>query len=269
VTPLRVWLRRSLAVWTAPLLVAALTLGAWSHDGRQYEWQWGQRAVLTNLGPAATVIAAGVAYDVARRWQPVLQALGPSMRRWRQATLTLAAAHVLWAFGCVCLVWAASAVRLAAHDAIWEPDSWLPVEALASLAAAGALGLLVGIRLPTLAAPQLAALLVFGAQAIVLPYGFASVFAPMALVGSGLGIARNGDAAALAVVMALALTGWCCVFALPGVHRNRGWRASAGVATVMLLAVVVVEAKTEFEQYRPTASSQVCVTRGQVQALRP
>ena len=215
-TPLLVWARRSVAVVLAPIVLVALLSGAWSSaDGWQYEWLWGLRNPVSVLPLVSPLVAAGVAFDTSRRWAPLMSVLGPAARRWRRATLTIPLVHVLWAFACLCLVWAAAALRLWLNDAITRPDPWLPFEALASLAAAAAVGLAVGTYLPDVAAPPVAALGVFATSAIA-PFGLIALFSPVGLVSSAVGLTRDPQAAEQLIGLNLAVTALCCLLAMRG-----------------------------------------------------
>lgn len=264
-----VWGRRSLAPWTAPLLVAALAFGVWSRNGWQYEWLWGLRAVVLLMPLAAPVLAAAVAFDIARHWGPVVTTLGPSTRRWRHATLALVAAHVLWAFACVCLVWVAVGVRLVMNRATWQPDVWLPFEVLAALGAAAAVGLLIGMRVRSLAAPPLAAVLVLATEALAGPYGFISLFAPMTVVDSVVGLERNPWAAAWAIAMNVAVLVWCSSLALRGPGRTPGWLVAVGASTAALVVVVAGHAQQAPVDFRSASQPQVCLTSGSTQVCGP
>ncbi len=268
-TPLGVWARRSLAVWTAPLVLGALVYGTWSRAGWQYEWLWGMRAVVVILPLVSPLVAAGVAFDVVRRWEPLLTTLGPSTNRWRRATLALVAAHVVWVFGCVCLVWVAVAARLSAHDAIWQADPWLPLEVLAALGAAAAVGFAIGMYVRGLAAPPLAAIVVFAIELLTPPYGLASLFVPMALVDSSVGLERDSRAAAMAVALNVAVSLWCGVVALRGTRPTRRWSAAVALLTAGFLGLVAVPPEVTPLEYRPTSSPDVCVVQGETRVCGP
>ncbi|MGN6612272.1 MAG: hypothetical protein ACTHLJ_10900 [Angustibacter sp.] len=268
-TVLRVWMRRSLAMVVAPVVVVVLTLGAWSRDGWQFESLWGLRAVVLLLPLVSPVVAAGVAFDVARRWGPVMTVLGPSTARWRRATLALVAAHVAWAFAAVGLVWAAAGVRLVLDHAIWQVDPWLPVEVLAALGAAAAVGLLIGCLVENLAAPPLAAVLVFGIEALAGPYGLMSLFAPMGLVDSAVGLERDPASAAWAVALNLGVLVCCCLVALRGPVTTRTWVAQVTVAGVVLGAILLGRAHSTPLDFRASTQPRACARSGAVEVCGP
>ena len=193
----------------APVLCAVLDFTAWSSDGWQYEWLWGMRNPVSTVALISPLFAAGVAFDMSRRWTPVAKVLGPSARRWRRASLSVPAVHVLWAFACQCAVWAAAALRIALNDAITSPDPWLPFEALASLAAAAAVGLVVGTYVPDAAAPPVAAISVFATPAFASTLGLSGLFSPAGLSSSVVGLTRDPQAAALLIGLNLAVAALC------------------------------------------------------------
>ena len=266
---LRVWMRRSLALLTAPLVVGALAFGAWSRDGWQFESLWGLRAVVLLMPLVSPVIAAGVAFDVARRWGPLVTVLGPSTARWRRTTLALVAAHVGWAFTAVCLVWVAVGVRLLLDRAMWQADPWLPVEVIVALGAAAAVGLLVGSLVKSLAAPPLAAVLVFAVEALAGPYGFMSLFSPMAVVDSVVGLERNPVAAGWAVALNLAVLVCCCLVALRGPTSSRVWIAQMTVACVVLGGVLLGHARSSPLDFRASTRPRACARTGAVEVCGP
>lgn len=196
-TPLLVWARRSVAVVLAPIVLVALLSGAWSSaDGWQYEWLWGLRKPVRVL----PLVAAGVAFDTSRRWTPLVGGLGPAARRWRRATLAIPVVHVLWAFACLCVVWAAVAVRLWLNEAFTRPDPWLPFEALASLAAAATVG----------------------------------------LVSSAVGMTRDAQAAEQLIGLNLAVTALCCLLALRGPRPSWPWATGIAALAAVLVALVAL-----------------------------
>lgn len=266
---LRVWLRRSLGILIAPLVAGALTFGAWSRDGWQYESLWGLRAVVLLMPLISPVIAGAVAFDVARRWGPVVTVLGPSTARWRRTTLALAAVHVAWAFLGVCLVWAAVGVRLVMNRAMWQLDPWLPLEVLAAMGAGAAVGLVVGSRARSLAAPPLAAVLVFGVEALAGPYGFMSLFSPMAVVDSVVGLERNPAAAAWAIALNLTVLVCCSLVALRGPARSTTWIVEVTLAYLALGGVLVGQAHFAPLDFRASAQPQVCARSSDTEVCGP
>ncbi len=266
---LRVWIRRSLAMVVAPVVVVLLALGAWSRDGWQYESLWGLRAVVLLMPLVSPVLAAGVAFDVARRWGPLVTVLGPSTARWRRTTLALVAAHVGWTFAAVCLVWAAVGVRLVLDHAIWQPDSWLPVEVLAALGAAAAVGLLIGTLVTSLAAPPLAAVLVFAVEALAGPYGLMSLFSPMPLVDSAVGLERDPTSAAWAVALNLAVLVCCCLIALRGPTTSRAWAGQVTLAALAVGGVLLGYAQSSPPDFRPSTQPRACARTGAVEVCGP
>lgn len=266
---LRVWMRRALALVLAPLVVGALAFGAWSRDGWQFESLWGLRAVVLLMPLVSPVIAAGVAFDVARRWGPLVTTLGPSTARWRRATLALMAAHLGWTFAAVCVVWAVVGVRLVIDRAIWQADPWLPVEVLAALGAAAAVGLLVGSLVKSLAAPPLAAVLVFAVEALAGPYGFMSLFSPMAVVDSVVGLERSPVAAGWAIALNLAVLVCCCLVALRGPTSSRVWIAQMTVACVVLGGVLLGHARSSPLDFRASTRPRACARTDAVEVCGP
>lgn len=260
-----VWSRRSLAVWTAPVVLGALLYGAWSMDGWQYEWLWGMRSALVVLPLVSPLVAGATAFDVARRWVPVITALGQSAQRWRLATLALPSVHVAWAFATICLVWLVTAARLFGNDAIWQLDATLPWEVIASLAAAAAVGLLIGTRVPNLGAAPLAAVVVFGVELMASPYGLGAVFTAMPVVSSIVGVERNPQAALLAIALNGAVAAGCCLLALRGGRTTLKWSAACGVAAAVVIATATVERVASPLEFRAIPSRPTCVSTGAVQ----
>lgn len=265
---LRVWIRRSLAIVVVPVVIVLLALGAWSRDGWQFESLWGLRAVVLLMPLVSPVLAAGVAFDVARRWGPLVRVLGLSTARWRRTTLGLVAVHVGWAFAAVCLVWAAVGVRLVLDHAIWQADPWLPVEVLAALGAAAAVGLLVGTLVTSLAAPPLAAVLVYAVEALAGPYGLRSLFSPMALVDSAVGLERDPTSAAWAVALNLAVLVCCCLVALRGT-TSRAWAAQVTLAGIVVGGVLLGYAQSSPPDFRPSTQPRACARTGAVEVCGP
>lgn len=268
-TPLAVWARRSLARWTAPLILGTLVFGTWSRDGWQYEWLWGMRAVVSIMSLVSPVVAASVAFDIARHWHPMVQGLGPSTRRWRHATLAVVLVHILWAFLALCLVWSAAAVRLGAHHALWQPDPWLPMETVASLGAAAGVGLFIGTRVHGLAAPPLAAIIVFGTEVLAAPYGLLSLFVPMTLVNSAVGLERDPTAAVLAVALNLSVAACCILMALRESERSRQWVIAVGIPSVVIVAVIAAPARLTPSDYRVATDQRICVQEGDMSVCGP
>lgn len=268
-TSMLVWSRRSLAIWMAPFLLAALVYGAWSRDGWQYEWLWGMRAVLLTAPIVSPLVAGAVAFDVVRRWNPVLEALGPSTRRWRLATLSLVAAHVLWAMLCVGVAWIIAGTRLILNPSMWQPDPLLPLEVLASVTAAAMVGLLVGRRVTNLAAPPLAAVIVFGIESLTIPYGLMSLFSPTALVDSAVGLERNPASAGLAIALNVSVAVICATIALRGNRRTRRWWAVCLAAVVAFVAVAVVERTSPPLEFQPTSGPRLCLQEAEVEVCGP
>lgn len=266
-TPLLVWARRSVAVALAPVLFAALALAAWSSDGWQYEWLWGMRNPVSILALISPLVAAGVAFDTSRRWTPVVKVLGPSARRWRRASLAVPAVHVLWAFACLCAVWAAAAVRLGLNDAITRPDPWLPFEALASLAAAAAVGLVVGTYVPDAAAPPVAAIGVFATTAFASTFGLSGLFSPMGLSSSVVGLTRDPQAAALLIGLNVAVAVLCCLVALRGPRPSLPWAAGEAFLVAVVIALLAVPVP-EYD-FRPVGGPTVCAARADVRVCGP
>lgn len=267
-TPWRTWLRRSLAPRLAPLYVVALLWAQYSVEGWQYEWVWGLRVPMRFLVLVTPVLAAAVAFDVAR-WQPVAAALGPSTRRWRAATLAVPAAHVAWAFGAIALVSGTAVVRLAVDHAMGRPDLWLPAELLAALVAAASVGLVLGtVAPPGLAAPA-AAVVVIGIATLGGPLGLMNTFSPQAAAGSLLGLERNPPAAAFAVLLDVGVVALALVLALRGSARKGLWGAGVGVAAAAVLALVAVPGSALPREYRPVAGHEFCVVRSEVSVCGP
>jgi hypothetical protein len=246
-----------------------LTLGAWSRDGWQFESLWALRAAVLLVPLVSPVLAAAVAFDIARRWGPLVTVLGPSTARWRRATLALVAVHVGWTFAAVCLVWAAAGVRLVLDDAMWQADPWLPVEVVAALGAAAAVGLLVATLVKGLAAPPLAAVLVFGVEALAGSYGLMSLFSPMALVDSAVGLERDPAAAAWAVALNLAVLVCCCVVALRGPVTSRAWVAQVTVGCMALGGVLLGHGPSSALEFRPSTQPRACARTGAVEVCGP
>ena len=265
--PLLVWARRSVAVTLAPVVLAALAFTTWSSDGWQYEWLWGMRNPVSTLALISPLVAAGVAFDLSRRWTPVVQVLGPSARRWRRASLAVPAVHVLWAFACLCAVWAAAAAQIAQNDAITSPDPWLPFEALASLAAAAAVGLVVGTYVPDAAAPPIAAISVFATTAFASTLGLSGLFSPSGLSSSVVGLTRDPQAAALLIGLNLAVAALCCLLALRGPRPSLPWAAGAASLLAVVIALLAVPAP-EFD-FRPVGGPTVCADRADVRVCGP
>lgn len=265
--PLLVWGRRSSAVIIAPIVLVGVALAAWRSAGWQYEWLWGLRNPVSSLPLVSPLVAAGVAFDTARRWTPLIVGLGPSARRWRRATLTIPLVHVLWVFGVFCVIWAAAAVRLNLNDAITRPDGWLPFETFASLSAAAAVGLIVGRFLPEAAAPPVAAIGVLATSALSAPLGLTGLFSPVGVRNSAVGLTRDADAAALLIGLNLALAALCCLLALRGARPSRPWAAAAAVLSAAFLAVLA-QPTTEFE-FRPVAGPTICADQADVEVCGP
>lgn len=263
-----VWAYRGLAVRIAPVLIGILMFGAWSRNGWQYEWLWGMRGVLAIMPLVAPLVAAGVAFDM-RRWEPLIATLGPSTQRWRAALLALPVAHVIVAFGGVCVVWITVAVRLAAHEALWQLDPWLPMEVLAALSAAAGIGLILGRYVRNLLAAPLAAILVFALEALAAPYGMSSLFAPMALVDSAVGLERDPRAAGLSIALNLAASLWCGAVALRSSEAPRMSTISVALSSTLLVAVIVAPASWAPLEYRASTDSTICVRDGKVQTCGP
>lgn len=264
-TALRIWLRRSLALRLAPLLVGLLVLMAWTRDGWQYEWLFGARTMIGALPLVSALVAGAVAYDVVRHWEPLVAELGPSTRRWRRATLALVGAHVLWALAGVTVVLAAAAVRMAANDALGRPDAWLPFEVAAALAAAASVGLVAGMFLRSPVAPPLVAVAVFSAQALNLPFGLDVLFAPVSAVSSALGVERDPGAAAMTIALNLGVAAVCCALALRGARPSAPWSVTVAALAAGMLALLAVPASVTALPYRAQSTETVCITRGQVE----
>lgn len=265
--PLLVWARRSVAVPLAPVLLAVLAFTAWSSEGWQYEWLWGMRNPVSTVALISPLVAAGVAFDISRRWTPVVEVLGPSARRWRRASLAVPAVHVLWAFACLCAVWATAAVRIALNDAITSPDPWLPFEALASLAAAAAVGLVVGTYVPDAAAPPIAAISVFATTAFASTLGLSELFRPLGLSSSAVGLTRDPQAAALLIGLNLAVAALCCLLALRGPRPSLPW--AAGAASLLAVVIALLAAPAQEREFRPVGGPTVCAARADVRVCGP
>lgn len=266
---LGVWARRSLAVWTAPLVLGALVFSVWTMHGWQFESLWGTRGVLEIFPLVSPLVAGAVAFDVARRWQPVVAELGPSTRRWRWATLAVPAAHVLWAFAMVCLVWASVAVRLSIGPTIWQSDPWLPVEVIAALAASASVGLLIGMRVPDPISAPMAAIVVFAVETLGVPYGVDSLFTSAALRESAVGLSRDPWSATLTVALDGALIAWCCLVALRQGRRTSGWLAAVAVASVALIGLEAIPGHATPTLWRAASSQQVCTSHDDVRVCGP
>ncbi|MGN6332734.1 MAG: hypothetical protein ACTHOD_13950 [Motilibacteraceae bacterium] len=264
----RIWLRRSLAPRLAPLYVVALLWAQYSVKGWQYEWVWGLRAPMRFLVLVSPLLAAAVAFDVAR-WQPVASALSASTRRWRAATLAVPAAHVAWAFGCIALVLSTAVVRLSLDHAMGRPDLWLPAELLAALVAAASVGLVLGtVCPPGLAAPA-AAVVVIAIAALGGSVGLMNTFSPQGAAGSLLMLERDPGAAAFAVLLDVGVVALALALALRGSARKGLWRVGVGVAAAGVLALVAVPGGALPREYRPVASPESCVAREAVRVCGP
>lgn len=267
-----IWMRRGIAARLAPAVLGALAFGAWSRVGWQQEWLWGTRVVVVLFPLIAPLVAAAVAYDTVRHWQPLLSALGPSTRRWRHASLALVGAHLLWASACFCTVLVAAALRLLSNDAIGRPDLWILPEAFAALAAAAAFGHLVGRVVSSLAAPPLAAVLVFGAESLTLPFGLIALFVPTPVVSSAVGLARDPRAAGMAIALNAASAIVCLFLALRGPRATRptpSWTAGTALAVLSLVGLIAVPASATPVEYRAASLVRACVTERQVEVCGP
>ena len=251
----------------APVLCAVLDFTAWSSDGWQYEWLWGMRNPVSIVALLSPLFAAGVAIDMSRRWTPVAKVLGPSARRWRRASLSVPAVHVLWVFAGQCAVWAAAALRIALNDAITSPDPWLPFEALASLAAAAAVGLVVGTYVPDAAAPPVAAISVFATPAFASTLGLSGLFSPAGLSSSVVGLTRDPQAAALLIGLNLAVAALCCLLALRGPRPSLPW--AAGAASLLAVVIALLAVPVPAYEFRPVGGPTVCAARADVRVCGP
>jgi hypothetical protein len=269
VTVLRIWMRRSLALRLAPFVIGVLAYGAWSRPGWQYEWLWGTRATVAILALIAPLVAAAVAFDVVRQWEPLATAIGSNTRRWRGVSLALVGAHVIVMFSCFGLILMAAAVRLASNDAIGRLDPWVPIEVLAALAAAGGVGLVVGMHVRNLAAPPVAAVAVFVVESLALPFGLIALFMPTPLVSSAIGLTRDPRAAVMAIALNAAVAALCVVVAVRGAGATRNWTAALTVAVAGVVALVAVPASATPLEFRTKAGAQVCVREADVSVCGP
>lgn len=266
---LRIWLRRSLVVWTAPVYLGVMLFAQYSSDSWQYEWIWGMRAPMRTVALLTPILAGATAFDVAGRWQPVMSAMGGSLRRGRSGLLVILWAHVLAAAACVALVSASAAIRLSLNSAIGRPDPWLPLELLATLAAAAAIGLATGtLASPVVAAP-VAALLVLGVGTVGGPFGLMNTFAPLGASSSLLGLERDPGAAGFAVALDGAIIALALVVALRRSSSRLLWRVESVAAAAVLIGLVAVPGAALPHEYRPVGERQTCAADGDVKVCGP
>jgi hypothetical protein len=154
-----------------------------------------------------------------------------------------------------------------ASDAIGRPDVWLPFETVAALAAAASVGFAIGTHLPNVAAPPVAALVVFAAPTAGASVGLLSLFAPMGLSSSVVGLSRDPESAALLIALNLTLAVACCTLALRGPGRARLWSAGAALMAVAFVALAALPA-TDYD-FRPDAGPATCVTEGRIRTCGP
>ena len=272
-TSILVWWRRSSAPLLAPFFIAVFAVGAFTRDGWQYEWLWGMRAVVIIAVLVSPVVGGMVAFDTALSWDSVLTQLGPTLPRRLAATLLPATVYVMTAFMSVCVVWVVVAVRLSINHALWQADPLLPVEVFSAFAAAAGVGLALGARMRSLAAAPLTAVLIFGLQALAAPYGLITLFAPMGLVGSAVGLERDPAAAGFAIAMNAGLALWCFTIALvPSTRMRREGRivtAKLALTAIPFLIALVWQQHVKPLDFKIASTQSICVTDREVRVCGP
>jgi hypothetical protein len=255
-----IWARRGLGFFVGALLVGFVVSTALSGHPWLLEFDWAVRYSAAYVYVLAPLVAGAVAYDVGRR---------ASAGRGVMATISPVAAVLGWVVSGVVAGWGMFLVITQTAGGLAPGDPWVFVESIASLTAAGCVGMVLAVMVDGVLAVAVSAGAVLTAATLSSGHG-ANLFQVATSSGTMVGLERTPERAAATiachlVVIAVACT---CVTAVQRAHViSPRWGVVAAVAVAVPVAAVTAWPYPDSE-YRPSTERQTCV-RSVVQVCGP
>lgn len=259
-TPFAVWARRGAGRLLVPVVSGFLLAGAVQSHPWLLDSRWAARAAASAVAFVTPVLAAAVAYDVARGVRPGLAEVGSASVRGRWVAVAPTVAAWGWALLPFVVVWAVVPVVARSLGGAVGGDPWLYAEVAVTLAAAACAGMAIGSWMQGLTGVVVAAGAVLAAQVALEAFGV-RLFQVAVSSGTMIGIERTPERAVTLVGVALAVI----LGAIRAEHDARSERTVGqwSLATVGagLVVVVVVAAGVPWSdsEYRPTRELHVCL----------
>jgi len=260
VRPLLLWLRRGVVSLMVPATVAFLAVTAVGNSSWRLDADWGMRFTAGAIMALTPLLAALVAYDLAKRVHPTLAEIGRGSARGASAQLLPIVGGWLCAVLATLAVWITMAVVVQRGGGLPAADLWVHLEMMAAFAAAAAAGGLVGTLMPGLGAPAVAAGSVLTLGTFLGGQGV-KVFHVASSSGTMMGIERTPLRAGLAVGVNVAVVLLCLGALLVkrgGRSRGRGKLAVLSVPLIASIMALFIVPMPDSE-YRPSREDHVCV----------
>jgi hypothetical protein len=254
------WLRRGaglliFATIAGFLLALSASTHPWLLDG-----DWGMRYNASAVLILSPFLAAVVAYDVSRRFNPTLAEVARGSSRGSFAAFLPMAAVLLWSLAATAVSWAAIGIAAALAGGVGASDPWIYLETMSAYAAAAAVGTLVGSHVKGVTAVAVAAGIVLAAATIVGGQGI-KAFQVADSSGTMIGLERTPARAALAIAVNLSIALLCIGAArlTSGVRSPRRLALSALAVPLVAVLVMSMTLPIQDSEYRPTREARACV----------
>jgi len=257
---LLLWLRRGSGLVVFPtiggfLLATSATTHPWLLDAG-----WGMRYGSAAVSLFSPLLAAAVAYDLARRVNPTLAEVARGGSRGSFATLLPMIATLLWGLAATVMSWAVIGIVVSHAGGVGPRDPWIYIETIAAYAAASAVGALVGSHVKGVTAAAVAAVVVMAAASVLGGSGI-KVFQVVSSGGTMIGSERTPARAALAVAVNLSIAFLCIGAARLTNGVRPPSRLALGALVIPLVATLVIQVTLPIQdsEYRETREAQACV----------
>ena len=254
------WLRRGaglliFATIAGFLLATSATTHPWLLDA-----DWGMRYSAAVVLIFAPFVAAVVAYDVSRRFNPTLAEVARGSSRGSFATFLPMTAVFLWALAATAVSWAVIGIAVAKAGGVGASDPWIYLETMSAYAAAAAVGTLVGNHVKGVTAVAVAAGIVLAAATVLGGRGI-KAFQVVSSSGTMIGLERTPSRAALAIAVNLSIALLCIVAARLTSGVRPPSRLGLGALAIPLVASLVMYMTLPIRdsEYRATREAQACV----------
>ena len=254
------WLRRGaglliFATIAGFLLAIAATTHPWLLDA-----DWGLRYSASAVIIFSPFLAAVVAYDVSRRFNPTLAEVARESSRGSFAIFLPMTAVFLWALAATAVSWAVIGIMVAKAGGVGAGDPWIYLETMSAYAAAAAVGTLVGNHVKGVTAVAIAAGIVLAAATVLGGQGI-KAFQVVTSTGTLIGIERTPARAALAIAVNLSIAILCIAAARLTNGVKPPSRLALGALSIPLVATLALHMTLPIRdsEYRPTRQAQACV----------
>jgi hypothetical protein len=253
------WMRRGVGLTLLPTIVAFLGVSSLGNRAWSLDADWGLRYTAGAIILFAPLVAAVVAYDTARKLAPGLAVVGRGSVRGQRAGLLPMFAAVAWAVIATSLSWLVIIAVVARSGGVPPSDPWVWAEMASVYLAAGAIGALVGSRVPTVVAVALSAGAVFVLASLLGSQGIKALQVAMS-TGTMIGLERTPARAALAISvnLAVALCAAAATVLLARPRQPRPWMIAAAAVPAALAVAVHLAFPFQDSEYRPTRAPLAC-----------